>query len=251
MWVAPRWRWRRNRIERAGWSRKNWDNDPDLQPFTIVLTRRPQAKPALMTITQAGLIAYVGFNAAGIGLCLNTLPAPSRPIGVPHYFTVRGIYEADSLAGAVRAVARAERAIPANIMLVTPQGPADLEVTLDGVHVLNGGSAGRVAHANHCRHPELLALNEQFPELIQSHQRQRRVDDLLDRPNSISRLDEVKQVLRDHDDHPRSICRHANADPQTGFWETVFSVIIEPEARRMHVSRGQPCQKPYEVYQLS
>src|SRR5688500_11869193 len=26
---------------------QNWDNDPDLQPFTIVLTRRPQGKPAL------------------------------------------------------------------------------------------------------------------------------------------------------------------------------------------------------------
>jgi isopenicillin-N N-acyltransferase-like protein len=230
---------------------QNWDNDPDLQPFTVVLTRRPQGKPALMTITQAGLIAYIGFNEAGIGLCLNTLPAPSRRIGVPHYFTVRGIYEAESLTGAVQAVERAERAIPANIMLATPQGPADLEVTLDGVHVLNGLSTGRVTHANHCRHPELLALNEQFPELIQSYQRQRRMDELLDRPSQATQLDEVKQLLRDHDGHPRSICRHANEDPQTGFWETVFSVIIEPAARRMHVSRGNPCQGPYEVYQLS
>ena len=230
---------------------QNWDNDPDLQPFTIVLTRRPQGKPALMTTTQAGLIAYIGFNEAGIGLCLNTLPAPSRPVGVPHYFTVRGIYEAESLAGAVHAVERAERAIPANIMLATPQGPADLEVTLDSVHVLDGSSSGRVTHANHCRHPELFTLNEQFPELIQSHERQRRIDELLDRPHQSTQLDGVKQLLCDHDGHPRSICRHANDDTKTGFWETVFSVIIEPAARRMHVSRGQPCQIPYEVYQLS
>jgi len=236
---------------RGGLVAQNWDNDPALQPFTVVLTRRPKGKPALMTVTQAGLIAYIGFNEAGIGLCLNTLPAPARPIGVPHYFTVRGIYEARSLAEAVHAVERAERAIPANIMLATPQGPADLEVTLDGVHVLDGSSSGRVTHANHCRHPELLALNEQFPELIQSHERQRRIDELLDRPSQESQLDEVKQLLRDHEGHPRSICRHANDDPKTGFWETVFSVIIEPAARRMHISRGQPCENPYEVYQLS
>jgi isopenicillin-N N-acyltransferase-like protein len=222
-----------------------------LQPFTVVLTRRPVGKPAFMTVTQAGLIAYIGFNEAGIGLCLNTLPAPARRLGVPHYFTVRGIFEADSLDGAVQAVRRAERAIPANIMLATPQGPADLEVTLDHVHVLQDDGLGRVTHTNHCRHPDLVAINDQFSELIQSHDRQRRMDQLLDLPQQSPDLDEVKKLLRDHDGYPRSICRHPNDDPKTGFWETVFSVIIEPGARRMHISRGTPCEHPYEVYTLS
>jgi len=229
---------------------QNWDNDPALHPFTVVLTRRPQGKPALMTVTQAGLIAYIGFSEAGIGACLNTLPAPSRRFGVPHYFTLRGIYEAASLEGAVHAVERARRAIGANIMLTTPQGPADLEVTLEGVHVLSGDAAGGIAHANHCRHPELLAINEQFPELIQSHARQRRIDELLDLPRGRPDLEGVKRLLRDHEGHPRSICRHTNDDPQTGLWETVFSVIIEPAARQMHVTRGTPCEHPYETYEL-
>ncbi len=230
---------------------QNWDNDPELHPFTVVLTRRPAGKPAVMTVTQAGLIAYIGFNEAGIGLCLNTLPAPSRTIGVPHYFTVRGIYEASSLDEAVEAVRRAERAIPANIMLSTPQGAADLEVTLESVHVLRDDAAGGVTHANHCRHPELAAINGEFPELIQSHDRQRRMDQLLDLPQRSPDLEEVKKLLRDHEGYPRSICRHTNDDPKTGFWETVFSVIIEPQSRRMHVSRGTPCQHPYEMYALS
>jgi isopenicillin-N N-acyltransferase like protein len=229
---------------------QNWDNDPDLQSFTVVLTRRPTGKPAFVAITQAGLIAYIGFSEAGIGLCLNTLPAPARTTGVPHYFTVRGILEARSLDGAIHAVRRAERAIPANIMLTTPQGPADLEVTLDRVDVLRDDGSGGVTHANHCRHPDLLAINEQFPELIQSHDRQRRIDAALDLPHRQPSLEEIKELLRDHDGYPRSICRHPNSDPKTGFWETNFSVIIEPEARRMHISRGPPCQNPYEEYLL-
>ena len=234
----------------SGLVAQNWDNDPALQPLTIVLTRRPAGKPALMTVTQAGLIAYIGFNEAGIGLCLNTLPAPARSIGVPHYFTVRGIYEADSLDGAVQAVRRADRAIPANIMLTTPQGPADLEVTLDHVHVLQDAALGGVTHTNHCRHPELQGINGQFPELIQSHDRQRRMDGLLDLSHRKPSLEEVKELLRDHEGYPRSICRHPNADPRTGFWTTVFSVIIEPQAGRMHISRGTPCEHPYEVYAM-
>ncbi len=229
---------------------QNWDNDPALDPFTIVLTRKPSGKPALMNLTQAGLIAYIGFNDAKIGVCLNTLPAPSREVGVPHYFTVRGIFESNSLAGAIDAVRRAGRAIPANIMLATPQGPADLEVTLDEVRVLSG-EEGRITHANHCKHRELLAVNAAFPELIESYPRQQRIDKLLSAAGGPLGLDTVKRALKDHEGHPRSICRHPNDDPRTGYWQTVFSVIIEPDQQRMHVSRGTPCEHPYETYELS
>lgn len=230
---------------------QNWDNDPVLDQFTIVLTRRPLGKPALMTVTQAGLIAYIGFNDAGIGVCLNTLPAPSRKLGVPHYFTVRGIYEARSLEEAVTAVRRAYRAIPANIMLATPQGPADLEVTTGELHVLRDEQAVGIAHTNHCLHPSLAATNRQFPELIQSHSRIQRIRELIDfHSSSAPGLESIQAALRDHADYPRSICRHANEDPVTGFWETVFSVMIEPDEQRMHISRGTPCDRPYESYSL-
>jgi isopenicillin-N N-acyltransferase-like protein len=169
---------------------------------------------------------------------------------VPHYFTVRGIYESDSLEGAVTAVRRAERAIPANIMLTTPQGPADLEVTIDDVRVLTDEHNRQVTHTNHCRHPELLSINGAFPELIGSHDRQARVDRLLDGGNRHADMARTQAALRDHAGHPRSICRHPNDDPAHGHWCTVFSVIIEPEARRMLLTRGTPCDREYEVYEM-
>lgn len=229
---------------------QNWDNDPALDPYTCVLTRRPARKPAFLNVTQAGLIAYIGFNEAGLGVCLNTLPAPSRPVGVPHYFTVREIYESTSLDGAIHAVQRAQRAIPANIMLTSPDGPADLEVTIDGVHVLPADEQGCVTHTNHCRHPALVGVNANFPELIQSKPRQERIDRLLADGPAIT-VDRLQEILRNHEDHPRSICRHPNDDVGTGHWQTVFSVIIEPETRRMHLARGTPCAHPYEVYELT
>ncbi len=226
---------------------QNWDNDPALDPYTIVLRRRPTESPAVMNITQAGLIAYIGLNDAGIGVCLNTLPAPSRRIGVPHYFTVRALYESTSLEQAISAIRRAKRAIPANIMLATPQGPADLEVTIDDVYLLRDRAL--VTHTNHCLHPELAPVNDNFPELIESGPRLRRIDQLLsERPISVKR---AQSALRDHQGYPYSICRHANDHPSTGFWQSVFSVVIEASAGRMHVSRGNPCQNDYEVYSLN
>ena len=230
---------------------QNWDNDPALDPFTIVLTRRPEGKPAIMDITQAGLIAYIGLNDAGIGLCMNTLPAPSRRTGVPHYFTVRAIYESSSLDQAVAAVRRAARAIPANIILATPQGPADLEVTIDDVHILHAAETGLVTHTNHCLHPDLIGINDDFPELIESGPRKRRIDQLLAEAPAPLDLESLKNGLRDHHGYPRSICRHPNDTPETGFWSSVFSVIIEADAGRMHISRGNPCEQPYKTYTLN
>jgi isopenicillin-N N-acyltransferase-like protein len=231
---------------------QNWDNDPFLDPFTIVLTRRPTGKPALTTLTQAGLIAYIGINSAGIGLCLNSLPAPSRAWGVPHYFTVRGILEADSLEGAITAVRRAERAIPANIMLTTPQGPANLEVTIDNIYVLTDPGNGSVTHTNHARHPDLVAVNHGFPELIQSQPRQARIDQLLAKPAGTDwSLNQVQTALCDHEGHPQSICRHPNDDPKFGFWQTTFSVILAPEMGEIRIARGTPCDRPFEVYRMS
>ena len=230
---------------------QNWDNDPVLDEFTIVLTRRPTGKPAFLNATQVGLIGYIGVNDRGIGLCLNTLPAPNRDFGVPHYFMVRNMYEVDSLDGVVEAVRRAERAIPANVMLMTPQGPADLEITVDEVRVLQDPESRLVTHTNHCVHPDFVSINDEFSELIESHPRKHRVDALFAESNNATEIDRLKRILSDHDNHPKSICRHENDHPKNGFWTTVFSVIIEADHGRMHLTRGNPCEQPYETYQLT
>lgn len=227
---------------------QTWDNDPVLDDFTVVLTRRPHDRPATVSCTQAGLISYMGFSETGIGACVNTLPAPSRPVGVPHYFTLRELFEARSLDEAAESVRRAHRAIPANIMLATPDGPADLEVTIDDVHVLRPDNGNSITHTNHCVHPELAPLNNDFPELIQSHARKHRIENLV--VSTGGSIDELKTILSDHDDHPTSICRHPNDDPHNGFWVTVFALIIEPSQRRMHITRGTPCNHTFETYEL-
>lgn len=247
---------------------QNWDADPALDPFTVVLTRRPTGKPAFTTLTQAGLIAYIGGSSSGIGVCLNALPAPSRsapagmfepPLagawGVPHYFTVREIFEARSLEAAATAVRRATRAIPASIMLTTPEGPANLEVTPEAVCVQTSPKTGIVVHTNHCLEPELTPFDTQFPELIQSCARLSRVQSLLQaHPGPLTTPEGVgllQTILRDHADHPRSLCRHANDDPAHGFWQTVFSVIISPESGEMLIARGTPCDHSYERYAVA
>ena len=123
-------------------------------------------------------------------------------MGVPHYFTLRELLEARLIDEATELVRLANRAIPANIMLATPDGPADLEVAIDNVHVMRPEKTNWISHSNHCVHPDLASINEGFPELIQSHGRKRRIDCLLASTRGTD--EELKAALSDHEGYPTS-----------------------------------------------
>jgi isopenicillin-N N-acyltransferase-like protein len=229
---------------------QNWDADPALDPYTIVLTRQPDSAPAYMSVTQAGLISYIGMNTAGLAACVNTLPAPARDVGVPHYFLLRTMFEQTSLAAAVDVLTSAHRVIPVNIMMTTPDGPANVEGYIDEVKLMTDESL--LVHTNHCLWPDRTSINAEYPELIQSVPRLQRMTQLLSDLVPACKLTvyQVQSLLADHDNYPWSICRHQNADVQYGVWSTVFSIVMDPTAREMYVSRGNPCEHKFELYEL-
>ena len=228
---------------------QTWDADPALDEVTIVLTRRPTEGPEYMSVGQAGLIGYMGLNASGIGCCVNTLPAPSRGVGVPHYFSLRRIFEQTSLDDAVDVLEQAYRAIPVNIMMTTPQGPANIEATPEQVFVLRDPEC--LVHTNHCLHSELVSINEEYDELCQSYSRLPRMNALLASRTSDLSVATISEWFQDHDNYPGSICRHANPDDSKhGFIETVFAMIVDAENRSLYVSRGTPCNSPFEEYRF-
>lgn len=236
----------------AGFAGQNWDNDPEMDRFSLVLIRRPRDAPDFMTWCQPGVVAYIGFNEAGIGVCMNALNGVVRREGLGWYFLVRAMYAGSSLDDAVRAVEAPPRAMCANAALVTPQGPADLEIQPDGVHLLRAAPREWLVHTNHCVHPELEACNERYAEAIygQSRERKARAEALLAAADGRISVADVMRILTDRDGHPTAINRYPNRDPLTGWQRTVCSVVLEPGAGRMHVTRGNPGDNPYETYRL-
>lgn len=241
----------------SGIAGQNWDNDPAMDPFSVVITRKPTGKPAFMSWCQAGVIAYMGFSDAGFGVCMNALNGPSRRSGVGWYFLVRFIYQARSLDEIVNKIGSARRAMTANAAMITPEGPADLEITLDSVKLLRAGESETLVHTNHCVHESLVSYNEQHADAIygQSFERKDRAEELLSQITGAAAskqvsVDDVKAILSDRQGYPTSINRYPNDDPATGWQRSVVSIVVEPDAGRMHVSRGNPGDNPYEQYDL-
>jgi isopenicillin-N N-acyltransferase-like protein len=237
----------------GGMAGQNWDNDPATDRFSVVLTRRPTGKPAFMSFTRPGEVAYIGLGESGIGLLMNAMPGRPATTGLPWYFLARAIYEQRGLAGVRTAVERAGCRIAVNTALVTPDGAADLEITPDGVRLLRADARGLLVHTNHFVHPDLTRINDEFAGQIfgQSFARKARAERLLEGSAAAITVDDMKRVLSDHEGHPQSVCRHPNDDRVTGSHRTVVSMIVEPAERRMHLTRGNPCERPYEVYRLT
>jgi hypothetical protein len=55
----------------------------------------------------------------------------------------------------------------------------------------------------------------------------------------------------DHDNYPNSICRHPDANAPSGLLgETLASVIMVPDDRKMYIAYGHPCQCEFATYGL-
>ncbi|MEE8046961.1 MAG: C45 family peptidase [Dehalococcoidia bacterium] len=233
----------------TGFAGQNWDNDPAMSPLSAVITRKGYGKAVFTSWTQPGLVAYMGFNSAGIGICMNALNGPTDSSGLPWYFFVRAMLEAKSAAEAVRVVESAPRALTANAAMITNEGPLNLEITPGSVESVKADQQGLLVHTNHCVHPSLTAYNDEFEDRIygQSFDRRTRAQGILEKQPKFS-IEDAKALLSDHDGFPTSICRHPNDDPKTGWQRSVISIILEPGENRMHVTNGNPCESAYETY---
>ena len=136
---------------------------------------------------------------------------------------------------------------------MTPEGAADFEVHADTMRELGPGPDGRLVHTNHCLHPDLGHVNdEQLDSLYgQTFDREERARALFADGTGPSSVATLQQMLSDHNGKPTSICRHPNDDPRIGWQRSVVSVVMAPARGEMFLTRGNPCESPYERYSLN
>ena len=66
-----------------------------------------------------------------------------------------------------------------------------------------------------------------------------------------ARVEDLKEILRDHDQTPNSICRHIDDKQPPNFrYETVVSAILDVDAKEMFIASGPPCTARYRKYGL-
>jgi isopenicillin-N N-acyltransferase-like protein len=235
---------------------QNSDVEPELKEVAYVLRLEPEGKPALLTWTFGGMIGYHGVNVAGVAHFANSLGGgPVWRFGLSHYPIKRLMLEQRTVAAVLELLRRVPVCSSGNYVLCDGAGRiADVELTSEGVALMEDEDEGFLAHSNHflcgphaCPANEAASVPDSFPRLSRMRQL------IAGRFGQLT-VEDLKQFLADHDGEPTSICRHPHDGPDhasvSARGRTVASLIAEPAEGRLHITRGNPCEGPYTTYRL-
>jgi isopenicillin-N N-acyltransferase-like protein len=235
---------------------QNWDWHPDLRSSLVLWTVPGADASSFTTFTEAGILAKIGLNSHGVGVCINILgsSADGGLDGVPIHIVLRLLLQnCQSLEDAGTLLCR------------TP-------VTASTCFNVgwSGGSEGRAAMAAFEVNPEGVARVE--PENgVLLHTNHFLVDPrpatdrtLRDWPDTVARLSElksrarassgtfdgrtIKALLSSHDADPISICCHDPENPSyADRQESLASVVMRLDDCSLEISDGPPCSNPYQT----
>lgn len=236
---------------------QNSDVEPEMDEFAYVLRLVPEDRPAMLMWTFGGMIGYHGLNSAGIAHFANSLGGgPKWKFGLPHYPVKRLMLEQRSLDDVLGVLQHAPVCSSGNYVLCDGIGRiADVELTPAGFALLDDAGENFIAHSNHfvcspfaCRESDAASVPDSVGRLSRLRQL------LTSRVGKLT-VEDLKTFLADHEGAPTSICRHAHEGPDHPLvsrrGRTVASLIAEPAAGRLHISRGNPCCARYTTYELA
>src|SRR3954469_23913148 len=127
-------------IGAGGLLAQNWDWHPDLSASTVIwIVEQPEGR-WFATLTEAGLLAKIGLNDAGLGVCLNILrsSADGGVTGTPIHVLLRQVLETCRTVDEAIDVLRAPVSASSAVTVATPGDVAHVELNPGGPNVIRG-----------------------------------------------------------------------------------------------------------------
>jgi isopenicillin-N N-acyltransferase like protein len=235
---------------------QNWDWLLHSADTLVTLEAQQDDRPDFVTVVEAGLLAKTGMNSSGIGLVTNALVsnADEGVPGVPYHVALRAILDAETISDALSVLQRGLRSSSANYLIAHADGLAvDIEAApgdLDALF-LEFPSDGVLLHTNHFTSERFAGVDIGPWVMPDSPFRLQRLREQA-RPDHVLALDDFRTALSDHANHPSGVCCHPDRrrEPLEQA-ETVASVLMDLDAKRMWVADGRPCTAPYEELDYS
>ncbi|HTQ77025.1 MAG TPA: C45 family peptidase [Burkholderiales bacterium] len=232
---------------------QNWDWIGAQRDSLVVLRVPPGDLPGHLTLTEAGMLAKIGLNGAGFGVCLNILRSVhdnGKP-GMPVHVLLRALLGCAGVAEAVALASRLAFGGSSNILCADRGGrAASLEFSPRGLRVLRGDGA-TLCHTNHFLHADTQGWQAELATNLSSEPR---LECARRHASARARhgIADLERLLRDESAGLLSICRHPDPElpPQLRV-ETVASVIMELERGVMHLAPDIPSRCDYRPVALS
>jgi isopenicillin-N N-acyltransferase like protein len=234
---------------------RNWDQHLGLLQNLLVVAHEPETGPAMVLLTEAGILMREGLNEHGLGVTGNMLRCDqdgATVTGMPVSIIRRRILRHATLAPALREVFDSPRSHSINHLIAHAGGEAvDLEAAPRDVFWVQPDD-GVLTHSNHFLDPRAAVTvkdhgPEQSPSTLYRHRRL--AQRLRERHGTID-LAAMQDAFRDHFGRPDSVCSHPKGDPTRPPNGSVASIVMDLEQRTMWVAPHPVCEREYTAYGL-
>ena len=224
---------------------QNWDWDPLMSKAPVVLRLEPDDAPPLVTLTEAGMLAKIGFNQHRLGVCLNFLShlSDGQPgvFGIPIHCLLRAVLTCQSIEQVVEVVESSPRCASANFLVAQHDagGPAalDLEITPNEVVTVRPVGSSLV-HTNHFITPSLAVgcTSGRGPSTMTRYTSAQLLSSVaeLKETDPVTRME---QVLVSREGLPYPISRDPDPDPSIS---TLAGIIMDLTRNRFILTNGSP-----------
>ena len=228
----------------------NEDWVPEDEENVFVVHAVPDDEPPFLAMTYGGLLPNIGFNAAGISQCCDTVYPNDSRIGIPRLFASRAVLGARTLAEAIGCMLIPQRAAGDNHLLAHESGELyNVEVSARRFALLYADD-GFVVHTNHYLDPQMQMIEDEPDELIDTRVRYFRALRLV-KSSPLHTVKSLQAIQRDHINYPNSICNHA-LQPQAPMdrEKTINALVMDLTSRTMYLAWGNPCENQFHTYYL-
>jgi isopenicillin-N N-acyltransferase like protein len=224
---------------------QTWDWLSELRDLWFVWTIEHPGGRVVHTLTEPGIVGKIGVSTGGVSVLLNILKhaRDGRPIGTPVHVAARRVLdEAGSVDEALAILRSASPSASSCLTVADAELVVSAEVSPAGLGVVEPDAAGMLAHTNHfltapardgdCEpgaYPDTLARLD----AVRGAQAARE-------PGTLG-ADDLVAMLAAHGCGDDRVCMHPAADARFGeSWETLATVVADPGAARLVVTRGGP-----------
>lgn len=229
---------------------QTYDMERYYEKYVALLHITPKSGPRMLVVTLAGILGLNGLNSAGVGAVINKVVATDARPGVIYPFIMRKALAAERIGDALGAVIFSPRASGMNYQLAGSGVAFCAEVSATYYELLE--IDGAVAHTNHYVGSFMRAF--ETPNWLShggSMVRKQVADGFLKTRRGSLTPDLLKEMTRNHTNHPRCICAHGfPGEPEKTAFHTIFAVVMDPAAGWLDLCRGNPCENGYVRYAL-
>jgi isopenicillin-N N-acyltransferase like protein len=229
---------------------QNWDWMKQLEPLVVLMEIKREDGHKILQLAEPGIIGKIGFNSAGIGVCLNILTGKKSPPAVPVHVLLRAVLDGSSISDILGVFSGMRHGTNSNILMADDRGRfINMEFSGEKMKVVEDKKT-LFLHTNHylsdLADDHDIETDIVYPSSICRYTTGR---DLLDGLGEDAGVPELKTVLMDPTGDPYPIC--APYVNYFGFENgTVSSIIMDLPKRTMEITIGNPRQNAYRTASL-